>query len=72
MKKHHWHVFQHEKLFEKQPQPYYQIYLKTMLAWWLGQGGCGRNWLSNLLKHQCVVWSGLSHNVTSKIIVVVI
>jgi len=22
MKKHHWHVFQHEKLFEKQPLPY--------------------------------------------------
>jgi len=21
MKKHHWHVFQHEKLFEKQPLP---------------------------------------------------
>jgi len=72
MKKHHWHVFQYEKLFEKQPQPHCQTYLKTMLAWWLGQGGCGRNWLSNLLKHQCVVWSGLSHNVISKIIVVVI
>jgi hypothetical protein len=24
MKKHHWHVFQHEKLFEKQPLPHYQ------------------------------------------------
>jgi len=24
MKKHHWHVFRHEKLFEKQPLPHYQ------------------------------------------------
>jgi hypothetical protein len=24
MKKHHWHVFRHEKLFEKHPQPHYQ------------------------------------------------
>jgi hypothetical protein len=25
MKKHHWHVFWHEKLFEKHPQPHCQI-----------------------------------------------
>jgi hypothetical protein len=25
MKKHHWHVFRHEKLFEKQPLPHCQI-----------------------------------------------
>jgi len=24
MKKYHWHVFRHEKLFEKQPLPYCQ------------------------------------------------
>jgi hypothetical protein len=24
MKKHHWHVFRHEKLFEKQPLPHCQ------------------------------------------------
>jgi hypothetical protein len=24
MKKHHWHAFWHEKLFEKHPQPHYQ------------------------------------------------
>ena len=24
MKKHHWHVFWHEKLFEKHPQPHCQ------------------------------------------------
>jgi hypothetical protein len=26
MKKHHWHAFRHEKLFEKQPQPHCQTY----------------------------------------------
>jgi hypothetical protein len=29
MKKHHWHVFRHEKLFEKHPQPYYQTRSKV-------------------------------------------
>ena len=29
MKKHHWHVFRHEKLFEKQPLPHCQIRLET-------------------------------------------
>jgi hypothetical protein len=32
MKKHHWHVFRHEKLFEKQPLPHYQ----TPSKWNLG------------------------------------
>jgi hypothetical protein len=27
MKKHHWHVFQHEKLFKKQPLPHYQTHM---------------------------------------------
>ena len=34
MKKHHWHVFRHEKLFEKHPQPHCQTrsnYLITTL-----------------------------------------
>jgi hypothetical protein len=26
MKKHHWHVFRHEKLFEKQPLLHYQTH----------------------------------------------
>jgi hypothetical protein len=33
MKKHHWHAFWHEKLFEKHPQPHCQtrsILLKVM------------------------------------------
>ena len=30
MKKHHWHVFRHEKLFEKHPQPHWQTrFLKS-------------------------------------------
>jgi hypothetical protein len=28
MKKHHWHVFWHEKLFEKHPQPHCQTAIK--------------------------------------------
>jgi hypothetical protein len=36
MKKHHWHAFRHEKLFEKQPQPHYQTqslrYAEAVLA----------------------------------------
>jgi hypothetical protein len=30
MKKHHWHVFLHEKLFEKQPLPHCQTDSKSM------------------------------------------
>jgi hypothetical protein len=26
MKKHHWHAFRHEKLFEKQPQPHLALF----------------------------------------------
>jgi hypothetical protein len=29
MKKHHWHVFWHEKLFEKHPQPHCQTRFKS-------------------------------------------
>jgi hypothetical protein len=31
MKKHHWHAFQHEKLFEKQPLPHCQTYPYSVL-----------------------------------------
>jgi len=31
MKKHHWHVFWHEKLFEKQPLPHCQTPSKLKL-----------------------------------------
>jgi hypothetical protein len=31
MKKHHWHAFRHEKLFEKQPQPHCQIHSKIKI-----------------------------------------
>jgi hypothetical protein len=31
MKKHHWHTFWHEKLFEKHPQPHCQTRSKPML-----------------------------------------
>jgi hypothetical protein len=27
MKKHHWHVFRHEKIFKKQPLPHYQTHI---------------------------------------------
>jgi len=30
MKKHHWHVFRHEKLFEKQPLPHCQTHSKSI------------------------------------------
>ena len=30
MKKHHWHVFRHEKLFEKQPLPHSQTHSKNI------------------------------------------
>jgi len=29
MKKYHWHVFRHEKLFEKQPLPHCQTHSKN-------------------------------------------
>ena len=29
MKKHHWHVFQHKKLFKKQPLPHCQTHSKN-------------------------------------------
>jgi hypothetical protein len=29
MKKYHWHVFQHEKLFKKQPLPHCQFVLQS-------------------------------------------
>jgi hypothetical protein len=32
MKKHHWHVFRHEKLFEKQPLPHYQTPSKSVVV----------------------------------------
>jgi hypothetical protein len=41
MKKHHWHVFQYEKLFEKQPLPHCQTHerkrhgLGSGVAWWI-------------------------------------
>jgi hypothetical protein len=31
MKKHHWHVFWHEKLFEKHPQPHCQTRSKCCI-----------------------------------------
>jgi hypothetical protein len=31
MKKHHWHVFRHKKLFEKHPQPHCQTHYKNSL-----------------------------------------
>jgi hypothetical protein len=34
MKKHHWHAFWHEKLFEKHPQPHCQTRPKSRLATW--------------------------------------
>jgi len=30
MKKHHWHVFRHKKLFEKQPLPHCQTHSKSI------------------------------------------
>jgi len=30
MKKYHWHVFQHEKLFEKHPQPHCQTHSESL------------------------------------------
>ena len=34
MKKHHWHVFRHEKLFEKQPLPHCQTPSKACPMLW--------------------------------------
>jgi hypothetical protein len=34
MKKHHWHVFWHKKLFEKHPQPYCQTRSKPNARGW--------------------------------------
>ena len=31
MKKHHWHAFRHEKLFEKHPQPHCQTNSKCLI-----------------------------------------
>jgi hypothetical protein len=33
LKKYHWHVFWHEKLFEKQPQPHCQTNPKLATTW---------------------------------------
>jgi hypothetical protein len=32
MKKHHWHVFRHEKLFKKQPLPHYQTRSRDLIV----------------------------------------